>query len=122
MFRAKIIPACQYTLTCEKVNLILIPQGIKVRKFYTKRSLPSGYFVLRISYMNVTCFQEPTIAMETLSLLLCGVLLLLGTLFLYSRNSKRAQFIRMMEQIPGPRAYPIIGTVLPFLLKKRSGE
>ncbi|PNF27071.1 Cytochrome P450 4C1, partial [Cryptotermes secundus] len=57
--------------------------------------------------------------MDTFSLLFCGVVLLLGTLFLYSRTSKRERFIRMVDQIPGPRSYPILGTVLPFLFTKR---
>jgi hypothetical protein len=72
--------------------------------------------------MRFTSFQLLPIAMDALSLLLCGMLLLLGTLFLRSQSSKRAQFIRMMEQIPGPPSYPIIGTVFPHLWVKRNGK
>jgi hypothetical protein len=78
--------------------------------------------ILYMICMSSSYFQILPIAMDAFSLLLCGVVLLLGTLFLRSRNSKRAQFIRMIDQIPGPQSYPIIGTMLPFMLVKRNGK
>jgi hypothetical protein len=106
----------------ERVDLILIPKDMKCVDSTLHDQFLRSYFVLRTSYMNVTCFQEPTTAMETFSLLLCGVLLILGALFLHSINSKNARFKNMMKKIPGPPTYPILGTTLPFILTKRSGE
>ncbi|XP_069699699.1 cytochrome P450 4C1-like [Periplaneta americana] len=58
--------------------------------------------------------------MELLIWILTVVLSLIGVLYILPRTGKKAQFLRMIEQIPGPKAYPIIGTALPLLVIKRN--
>jgi hypothetical protein len=52
--------------------------------------------------------------------LLLSVLLILAAVVLLLRNAKRARLIRLVEKIPGPPSYPLVGTELPVLLTPRN--
>ncbi|XP_069699703.1 cytochrome P450 4C1-like [Periplaneta americana] len=53
-------------------------------------------------------------------LLLVAALIVLATWYFFLRDSKRAQFVRTVNLLPGPKSYPIIGTLLPIISAKRS--
>ncbi|XP_069699698.1 cytochrome P450 4C1-like [Periplaneta americana] len=54
------------------------------------------------------------------SLLLVAALIVLATWYFFLRDSKRAQFVRTVNLLPGPKSYPIVGTFLPIIFAKRS--
>ncbi|KAJ9577302.1 hypothetical protein L9F63_006141, partial [Diploptera punctata] len=58
--------------------------------------------------------------MEGFTLLLSAALFVLLVYFLVNRDSKRSHYEALVNQIPGPKKYPLIGTVLPFILLKRN--
>ena len=57
--------------------------------------------------------------MDLVSLLLCAALLVTTLLLIKNRSSSR--FAELINKIPGPYSYPILGTVVPFLFLKRNG-
>ena len=58
--------------------------------------------------------MDPTILLATL--LAVAVLALLPPIV------RRARFVRLVNKIPGPPAYPIVGTLLPLLLAPRNSK
>jgi len=58
--------------------------------------------------------MDPTIVLATL--------LALATLALLPRIVRRARFVRLVNKIPGPPSYPLVGSVLPYLLAPRSSK
>jgi hypothetical protein len=56
------------------------------------------------------------------STILLATLLVLAALALLPRIVRRVRFVRLVDKIPGPPAYPIIGTVLPLLLAPRNSK
>ena len=58
--------------------------------------------------------MDPTIVLATL--------LAVAALALLPRILRRVRFVRLVNKIPGPPAYPIIGTLLPLLLAPRSSK
>jgi hypothetical protein len=60
--------------------------------------------------------------MDPVTLLLGGVLIVVTLLFLFSSNGNKARLASEVSRIPGPPAYPIVGSVLPVLFLKRNGE
>jgi len=58
--------------------------------------------------------MDPTILLATL--------LAVAVLALLPRIVRRARFVRLVNKIPGPPAYPIVGTLLPLLLAPRGSK
>jgi hypothetical protein len=58
--------------------------------------------------------------MEAMTLLLFVVVT--ASMFLFLRDPKRARFVRLIEKLPGPFAYPLFGTALPFMFTPRHSE
>ena len=58
--------------------------------------------------------MDPTILLATL--------LAVAVLALLPRIVRRARFVRLVNKIPGPPAYPIVGTLLPLLLAPRNSK
>jgi hypothetical protein len=54
--------------------------------------------------------------------LLLSVLLILAALVLFLRNAKRASVIRLVDKIPGPPSYPLVGSELPMVLAQRNSK
>ena len=51
-----------------------------------------------------------------------AALLAVAALALIPRIVKRVRFVRLVNKIPGPPAYPIVGTLLPLLLAPRNSK
>jgi hypothetical protein len=60
--------------------------------------------------------------MEATTLLLLSAVFIAAFLFLSSRDPKRLLLIKLAEKLPGPTAYPIVGTSLPFIFTPRHSE
>jgi len=58
--------------------------------------------------------MDPTILLATL--------LAVAVLALLPRIVRRARFVRLVNKIPGPPAYPIVGTLLPLVLAPRGSK
>ncbi|KAJ4433397.1 hypothetical protein ANN_15656 [Periplaneta americana] len=58
--------------------------------------------------------------MEPLTLLIGGVLFIVAMMFLFSSEKNKSQSLKEFNKLPGPPAYPIVGTVLPMLFLKRN--
>ena len=58
--------------------------------------------------------MDPTIVLATL--------LILAAVTLLPRIVRRARFVRLVNKIPGPPSYPIVGSLLPLLLTPRSSK
>jgi hypothetical protein len=58
--------------------------------------------------------MDPTIVLATL--------LAVVALALLPRIVRRVRFVRLVNKIPGPPAYPIIGSLLPLLLAPRNSK
>jgi hypothetical protein len=56
------------------------------------------------------------------STILLVTLLAIAALVLLPRIVQRARFVRLVNKIPGPPAYPIIGTLFPLLLAPRGSK
>jgi hypothetical protein len=59
--------------------------------------------------------------METLTLFLL-VVIIAASVILFLRDPKRTRFVQLTEKLPGPFAYPIVGTALPFILASRHSK
>ena len=60
--------------------------------------------------------------MEATTLLLLSAIFIAAFLFLSSRDPKRLRLMKLAGKLPGPTAYPIVGTSLPFMLAPRHSE
>jgi len=58
--------------------------------------------------------MDPTIALVALFAVAAVALL--------PRIVRRMRFVRRVDKIPGPPAYPIVGTLLPLLLAPRNSK
>ena len=54
--------------------------------------------------------------------ILLAALLVLAAVALFPHIVSRARFVRLVNKIPGPPAYPLVGSVLPYLLAPRSSK
>jgi hypothetical protein len=57
-------------------------------------------------------------AMESVTLLLGAAMLVVSLLFLFRQRAKRAQFVSLVNKLPGPPAYPIIGNSLDLVVPR----
>ncbi|XP_069680217.1 cytochrome P450 4C1-like [Periplaneta americana] len=55
--------------------------------------------------------------MEPTTLLLVAIIFV-GLLFLWQRDPNRMRIKKMMDKIPGPRGYPFVGGLIPFIFSK----
>ena len=58
--------------------------------------------------------MDPTIVL--------AALIAVAALALLPRIVRRVRFVRLVNKIPGPPAYPIVGTLLPLLLAPRNSK
>ncbi|XP_069699710.1 cytochrome P450 4C1-like isoform X1 [Periplaneta americana] len=58
--------------------------------------------------------------MEPLSLLIGGALFLIAMVFLFSSVKNKSHIAKQVDKLPGPTAYPLVGTGLPMLFLKRN--
>ncbi|XP_069699705.1 cytochrome P450 4C1-like [Periplaneta americana] len=58
--------------------------------------------------------------MEPWTLLIAGVLFIVAMMFLFPSDKNKSQVVKQLNKLPGPPAYPIIGTVLPMAFLKRN--
>jgi len=58
--------------------------------------------------------------MEATTLLLF-VVIFTAALLLFPRNANRARIVRLVDRLPGPPSYPIVGSLLPYILAHRKG-
>ena len=54
--------------------------------------------------------------------IILAALLAVAVLALLPRIVRRARFVRLVNKIPGPPAYPIVGSLLPLLLAPRNSK
>jgi hypothetical protein len=54
--------------------------------------------------------------------IILAALLAIAALALLPRIIKRARVVRLVNKIPGPPSYPIVGTLLPLLLTPRGSK
>jgi hypothetical protein len=59
--------------------------------------------------------------MEFISALLFLALLVAAALFLLPQSTARARIVSLVNRLPGPPSYPLIGSLLPFALLHRRG-
>lgn len=74
----------------------------------TPLKLPPEYVIL--------LFQA---TMEVTTLLLF-VVVTAASMLLFFRDPRRARMVRLIEKLPGPFAFPMFGTALPFILASRN--
>jgi hypothetical protein len=55
-------------------------------------------------------------------MIVLATLLAIAAMVLLPRIVRRARFVRLVNKIPGPPAYPIVGTTLPLLLAPRGSK
>jgi hypothetical protein len=60
--------------------------------------------------------------MDVATLLVALGLLITAALMIFPRNPDRARVKRLMNLLPGPKTYPIIGSQLPYVLVDRKGK
>jgi hypothetical protein len=49
-------------------------------------------------------------------------LIVIAALVLFPRIVRRVRFVRLVNKIPGPPSYPVVGSVLPYVLAPRSSK
>jgi hypothetical protein len=78
-----------------------------------------SYFIYRTSrsyrYSNPLFIPD---AMELITLLLGVALFVVCFLFLYRQGAKRARFVGLVNKLPGPPAYPIVGNALEMAVPR----
>jgi hypothetical protein len=60
--------------------------------------------------------------MDPVTVLLGGALFISTLLFLLTANKKRKATAKLVNKLPGPTRYPILGTDYAILFVKRKGE
>jgi hypothetical protein len=56
--------------------------------------------------------------MELITMLLSAALFVVCFLFLYRQGAKRARFVSLVNRLPGPAAYPIVGNALEMAVPR----
>jgi hypothetical protein len=62
------------------------------------------------------------ITMDSATLLLGCALVAIALVFFLMSHGNSARLAAQISNIPGPPAYPIVGTTLPLLFIQRNGE
>jgi hypothetical protein len=71
-------------------------------------------------HLNIFLLFQTT--MDAATLLLSLGLLITAALLIFTRNTARARIKRLINLLPGPPAYPIVGSFLPYILLDRKGN
>jgi hypothetical protein len=69
--------------------------------------------------MNVKFISQ---AMDIMTTLLLLAPFILATLILFTRTTKRARLIRLVDKLPGPFSFPFLGSELPVMLAPRKSK
>ena len=59
--------------------------------------------------------------MDQILVLIFLVTVLIALLPFFKKALKKREFLKTIEKIPGPKAYPLLGTTLPYIMKPREG-
>ncbi|PSN53387.1 Cytochrome P450 4C1 [Blattella germanica] len=101
---------------------VLVPRN-KLFEVFDRRAKDYGpLFRIWAGPVAQICLTRPehveVMRMEPITILLSSALFIVSFLFLFRQGLKRARFVYLVNKLPGPPAYPIIGNVLEVLVPR----